>query len=267
MRLRAGVLCIAIACSAPAVASAQEARSDDVTEPSGREPPPASEARPGVLNEAAALPERFGGYVAATGGVVPDVQGRSSPAVEGSALVSFADRFAASAGFSSLPSSSEGGRSASPSLSLYAQPLRQSDVGVDVTTSLRYRTVGPELAGSELAARVAVGRSLGPLHLAVNGGVGQGFGARSDVDFEAGSTLFVRASRVLRLGAEARARGELADRYETVENDGRPVDLLAGAVAGVELSRVLLQGLAGWSWPRGPFASGPAALAAASFTF
>lgn len=267
MRIRVGLLGVCVGMSVSATALAQDVPTTAPSDPTRRDGERSAEVRPGVLNEAAALPGRFGGYGAVTGGVAPDVRGRAAPLVEGAALFGLARRFAIGAGFASLPPSSEQGRSASPSVTVYAQPLSQEDVGLDVTTSVRYRTVGPELTGSQLAARVNVGRSLGPLYLAVNGGVGQGFGVRNDVDYEAGSLLFVRAARVLRIGAETRVRGEVADRYDTLEDKGRPIDVLAGSVVGVELDRVLVQGLGGWSWPRGPFASGPAALAAASFMF
>ena len=52
-----------------------------------------------------------------------------------------------------------------------------------------------------------------------------------------------------------------------VEDAGRPVQLLSGGVVGFDVEHVLVQGLVGWSWPRGPIASGPAALGAVAFAF
>lgn len=155
----------------------------------------------------------------------------------------------------------------SPSASLYAQALRQADVGFDLATAIRWRATTSELVGSELAARLLAGRAFGPAYVAVNAGVGQGVGLREDVDYEGGALAFVHVTRTLRLGGEARVRGELVDRFATAEDAGRPMDVLGGGTLGAELGPILVQGLGGWSLPRGPYGSGPAALANASFVF
>ncbi len=229
--------------------------------PPAEEEGAAGESRPGVINETAALPQRYGGYVTAAGG-----GGASGPVGEGAALFSFVSRFAVGAG-GGLMTADEGRRGFSPWAGMFAQVLRQADVGLDLTASLRYRTVGPELTGSQVYGRLNAGRAFGPAYLAINGGVGQGLGLRSDVDYDAGSIFFVRVARIVRVGAEARVRGEAVDRLETAEDEGRPVEIVSGGVAGIEAKQVLVQALGGWSWPRGPLGSGPAALAAATFSF
>lgn len=237
------------------------ARAEETTPVQPSEDASPSETRPGVLNETAALPQRHGGYVTAAGG-----GGASGPVGEGAALFSFVSRFAVGAG-GAMMTADEGRRGFSPWAGMFAQILRQSDVGLDLTASVRYRTVGPELTGSQVYGRLNAGRAFGPAYLAINGGIGQGLGVRSDVDYDAGSIVFVRVARIVRVGAEARVRGEAMDRLETAEDEGRPVELISGGVLGLEARPVLVQALGGWSWPRGPLGSGPAALAAATFAF
>lgn len=223
-------------------------------------------ARPGVFNESPLLPSEWRGWAQVSGGAMPDATGKSGPAAEAAALWTFVPRFALGASLGSTPRP-EGERAFVPAVALYGQLLTERTSGLDLTASARYRTLGPEVAGSQLLLRVNAGRSLGPAYAALNGAVGQGFGSRGDVDFEGGALAYVRVARIVRLGGEGRTRGELVDRYETAEDEGRPVEILTGGTFGVDLGPVLAQALGGWSWPRGPAASGPTALASASFSF
>lgn len=265
-------------------ANASRARAEEGMASAERESAASDEvsarARPGVLNDAASLPSRYRGYVVARGGMTAfrgSTALTSGLTAEGSGLFSFAPRLAVSLGVASLSgapdgtsSAAEGARSVTPWMAVHAQLLARepgASRGFDVTASIRYRTLGPEVAGSQVAGRVNVGYAAGPLHVVVNGTVGQALGERGDVDVESGSMLYVQTAHMLRLGAEARVRGELVDRYATAEDEGRPIEALTGAVVGLDLESALVQALAGWSWPRGPLPSSPAALASATLSF
>lgn len=155
----------------------------------------------------------------------------------------------------------------SPAFATFARLLDRSTAGIDVVTIARLRTLGPELAGSQLSARALLLRSFGAARLSLEGAVGQAVGERTDVDFEAAAALVVRAAPMLRLGAEARARGEAEDRYETVEDLGRPVELATGALIGLDLGAVQVSALGGMAWPRGMLPSAPLAVVSTTFAF
>jgi hypothetical protein len=154
-----------------------------------------------------------------------------------------------------------------PAASLRHQLLSQLAHGVDLTASARLRAIGGEQIGSELDARLALGRHFGRLSATVNTMVGKAFSGRQDVDFETGARLAWRHSVAFSTGLEARAHGELHDELKTVEDEGRPVGTAVGAAAALQLDGLHLQALVGWTAPRGPFAPGPIALATVSFDF
>lgn len=245
-------LVAALVLCATRAAHAEEERASD------RAPsPPASESRPGVANETAGVPAAASGWVSASGGAT----GGGRLALDGSAMVSPFRRVAIGAGVTSMTDTTT-----SPWAGAFVQFLEQGSAGIDLTTSARWRGAGPEGA-QQLAGRLTVGRALGPTYFAVNGGFGQGLGTRQDVDYEGGGLFFVRLARIVRVGAEGRVRGEAVETYVTAEDSGRPVEVLGGATAGVDLDRVLVQALGGWAWPRGPLPPGPAVLGAATFSF
>jgi hypothetical protein len=153
-----------------------------------------------------------------------------------------------------------------PTFAAHVPLLTQDASGVRASATLRYRTFAAE-AGSSVDARLVVGREIGRLLVTTSALVGRGVGVRQDVDVEATTSATVRASSLLRLGAEARARGELAETFVTAEDEGRPVGLLGGATAMATRDDAYVQALAGWSWPRGALPPGPAAIVAAGFIF
>jgi hypothetical protein len=154
----------------------------------------------------------------------------------------------------------------SPSVVGVAPVVAQRDAGFDLVASVRQRA-GASLVGSELDARVSIGRREGALTLAADGMLRRAIGTRDDVDAQASATALVAIARALRIGAEARARGEVVEGIVAADDAGRPVEVLAGVAAGVTAGSVTLRTLAGFCWPRGPMPAGPAALAGASFVF
>jgi hypothetical protein len=248
--MRGSVLALAIGLVllSPADAFADEERTTE-----SAPPPSTSESRPGLLNDTAGVPNAMSGWAGLSGSRYAGHTG-----FDLSAMVSPLHRVAIGASTTERGTTSAGA---------HVQFLEQSTSGLDLTTSVRWRYLAGVETGHQLFARMVIGRSIGPAYAAVNGGIAQGMGARQDVDYETGALVFVRAARILRAGAEARVRGELVETYVTVEDEGRPVDVLAGGTFGVDLERVLVQALAGWSAPRGPLPAGPAVVGAATLSF
>lgn len=240
------------------VVTTSVARAEEAPASSTEAPASSSESRPAVLNETAGVASAMHGWAHASGGAI----GGGRLALDGAAMASPFRRLAVAAGVSTSSLAT------SPWAGAYVQFLEQSSAGIDMTTSFRWRGVGPEDTGQQIMGRLAIGRAFGPAYLSLNGGVGQGIGgARRDVDYEAGGVFYVRVARIVRLGAEGRVRGEAQETFVTEEDAGRPIDVLGGAIAGLDFERFLFQALAGWSSPRGLTAPGPAVLGAATLAF
>jgi hypothetical protein len=144
--------------------------------------------------------------------------------------------------------------------------LAQSTGGVDVVATVRQRALS-SVVGSELDARASLARREGALSLVADGMLRRAIGTRDDVDAQASVTALVTLSRTVRVGAEGRARGEVVDGIVAADDTGRPVEVLAAAVASVTTGATTLGALAGFCWPRGPTPPGPALLGGASFAF
>jgi len=134
--------------------------------------------------------------------------------------------------------------------------LRQAETGMDLTASARVRTLGHEGTGAALDARLAVGRSVGPLDVVANAAVSKGFAGREDVDLEGSASATWRLPLGFRAGATARAHGELVDELKTAEDEGRPVGFLAGPTLAFRHERFEVQALAAWNSPRGSVTPG-----------
>jgi hypothetical protein len=154
-----------------------------------------------------------------------------------------------------------------PSLWVRKQILSQRASGIDASVSAAFRSIGREDAGSEFDVAVAAGRTFGAVEVAASATVGKGVGARTDVDFEAASSVVWRLTREVRAGFETRARGELVDDVKTAEDDGRPLDIIAGPSVSLTRGAVTLDVLGGWQSPRGSAAPRAIALFAASCAF
>lgn len=249
---------VAFACALLHVAAAASAE-----EPGARSPAPAPPSTapdptsPGLLGEAPAL------SASTAARATPRLTAEGT--LESGAMATVAPGVALS---TATQGSDAVGLPVAPTVGASVQLLRQARAGLDATATVRYRALGPELAGPTVDARLAVGRTFGAVLLATNAVVSQGVGLRRDVDLEATATAAVRASSVVVVGAEARVRGEVTETYLTAEDVGRPLDVVAGATASVAVTRTgFVKSLAGWAWPRGPVPPGPAALVAAGVAF
>jgi hypothetical protein len=158
------------------------------------------------------------------------------------------------------------GAKAIPLVGVRWQVATQSSLGVDLTSSVALRPAMMETGGSELEARLLAGRTFGRLALVASFALGQGLGERRDLDFEASTSAHVRVIGALAVGAEARARGELADR--DLPNVGREYEAVTGPAVYWSPDRYFaLDVLAGWQAPRGTTRTGPTALAYATVAF
>jgi hypothetical protein len=158
------------------------------------------------------------------------------------------------------------GAEAYPSLRVGYQWLRQRDAGVDATASVAYRSLASE-GTAAVVARLAVSRSVGPVLLGCSAAVDHGVAPREDVDGEAAATAMVGITRDVRLGGEARLRTELVDSFKTIDDIGRPFEVVAGASGSVRDGNVVVHVLTGWDSPRGLLAPGPIAVIATTLDF
>jgi hypothetical protein len=168
---------------------------------------------------------------------------------------------------------------ASPSVVGDAAVLTHDAAGVDVATSVRLRTAGSSVIGSELDVRISLSRREGRLALIADGMVRRAVGTRDDVDAQGSMSALFKVGAAnggsprggelggLTVGAEGRVRGEVVDGVVAADDTGRPVEIVAGATAGVDVGRMRLRSLAGFCWPRGPAPAGAALLGGMSFTF
>lgn len=250
------------------VTAAAESREAVAPEPRTELPAIANDAvaRDTIFNVASAVPAA--GVVRATIAAGSDRSG-----AEGELGGSFAGGllWSIGAGFATELTGTARSGGAYPAVGLRWQWLEQSRAGLDVMTAVRYGTFASELttnSGGQIGAQLAVGRSLGRLQLTANAAVARGVIVRTDALAIAGAAALVDvvASR-WRVGLDARARLELGDTHRAVEDAGRPVDLVAGAVSGHRYGPIYIQVLGGWQAPRGPAEAGPVALASVSADF
>lgn len=155
--------------------------------------------------------------------------------------------------------------------SVGAAPLvLQTDAGFAVSASVRQRQVGTTVApvvGSEVDARLSVSRQTGRLTLVVDGMVRRAIGTRDDADALGGGRALIDVGHGLQIGAEGRIRGEIVEGIVAADDEGRPVEVITGAATSLDLRGVVLQGLGGFCWPRGPAPAGPAVLGGIAFAF
>jgi hypothetical protein len=210
----------------------------------------------GTLGSAEALPEP--GVLRVSNGAWAD---KSTPAT-----ISTGAGWSPGAGLAVQMSAESAGAEAYPSLHVGYQWLRQREAGVNATASLGYRSLASE-GTAAVVARLALSRSVGPVLVGCSAAVDHGVLAREDVDGEAAATAMVGVARDVRLGGEARVRTELVDTFKTIDDIGRPLELVGGAAGSVRHGDVVVHVFAGWDSPRGLLAPGPIAVVATTWDF
>lgn len=190
-----------------------------------------------VLTESAVVPtEGTKRFVLGGGGVgIENGMARGSF----SALWSFKGPFAATAS-----AVYEGGQ-LSPALAVRWQLLQQEQMGVNLTTSLRYKVIGFDPKGSELELGAALGRQIGSMLLTGNLVLGHGFSELEAADVELHSSALWALSQRVTAGLDARYRTEIEP--DKIEAQGLAWDVLAGPTVAVALGPVRLQAIAGYS--------------------
>jgi hypothetical protein len=154
-----------------------------------------------------------------------------------------------------------------PSIGLRRALLQQETSGFDLHLGVAFQSAGREDAGGELSASVLLARSFGPVSLSAAASIGKGTGIRSDIDFDAASLVTVPIGGHVRGGGEVRVHGELVDRFETAEDAGRPIGVIAGSSMSLSTREWVFDILAGWERPRGLAPSRPLAVATAAWLF
>ncbi|WNG28955.1 hypothetical protein F0U62_36870 [Cystobacter fuscus] len=216
-----------------------------------------------LLTEAAAVPGAGTVRVSAGGGLDQSDDGADSSVTSLGASLLWSPVTNLALGVSSQWQ----GGSFTPAASVRWQLLSEAVAPVNLTAFVRFRAVGMESTGSELDAKLAFGRTLGRVGLTGNVLVGKGLGHRGDVDFEASSLASYRLTSAFRTGIEGRVHFELVDEFKTPEDRGRPFGLVVGPTASYVWKGFQLQGLVGWSSPRGSAPTGVVAQALATFDF
>jgi hypothetical protein len=136
----------------------------------------------------------------------------------------------------------------------------QEELGFDLSATVAIRTIGYEGEGAEVESRLVAARRIGHLALSANALVGAGIAGRDDVDLDATAIAAYSILPALQVGAQAHSHTEVVDDFKTIEDTGRPVEVLAGGLVATGNSFVQLQGLSGWTAPRGPGRPGPFAM-------
>ena len=216
-----------------------------------------------LLTEAAAVPGAGTVRVSAGGGLNQSDDGADSSVTSLGASLLWSPLTNLALGVSSQWQ----GGTFTPAASVRWQLLSEAVAPVNLTALVRFRSVGMESTGSELDARLAFGRTLGRVGLTANVLVGKGLGRRGDVDFEASSLAAYRITSSFHTGVEGRVHLELVDEFKTPEDEGRPFGLVVGPTASYVWKGFQLQGLVGWSSPRGSAPTGVVAQALATFDF
>ncbi|MDB4942059.1 MAG: hypothetical protein JWP97_1593 [Labilithrix sp.] len=159
----------------------------------------------------------------------------------------------------------------SPGAAIRYQVLAQGRGGVlDATIAARYGSFGLErsdVGAGMVGAELTLGRTFGKLALTASALVGRGIASREDVDGTFAGAIGYALGDTWQVGMEGRARTELEDRYDTIDDHGRPFELTLGAAVAHGSGPVHVQMLGGYQAPRGLAAPGPVGLAGMSVTF
>ena len=134
-----------------------------------------------------------------------------------------------------------------PSLGLRWQYLRQSESGLNLGASLRYKAVGFNFGSSELELGFAGGRNFGNFSLVGNAVVGKELNDDgADVEARVGGLYSIVSA--FSVGFEGRLRtGIEPDKIITTP---RSFDVVAGPSLALNFGPLRLQGLAGYGLPR-----------------
>jgi hypothetical protein len=158
-----------------------------------------------------------------------------------------------------------------PSARVRYQFLNQFAHGLDLSTGIRFKSVGFHPDQGEIEFLLAAGRRFGHIELVLNGVFGAETGGQSGKDVEAKAFAGWRFNEAVRAGVDGRLQAEVADEAPQVgatPSSGRDYDLTVGPTVSWMVTRTIqVQGLVGLAQPKKTDITSGTAAVYASFDF
>jgi hypothetical protein len=156
-----------------------------------------------------------------------------------------------------------------PAARVRFQFLNQLSHGLDLSTGVRFKTVGFNPDQGEVEFIVAAGRRFGRFELVLNGVFGVETGGGNGKDVEAKTFAGWRLTEAIHAGIDGRLQAEVGDeQQQATPAVGRDYDLTVGpAVSWMVTRAIQLQALVGMAQPRKTDITSPIGVVSASFDF
>lgn len=156
-----------------------------------------------------------------------------------------------------------------PAARVRYQWLNQSSHGLDMSTGIRFKTVGFHPDQGEVEFILAAGRRFGRFELVLNGVFGVETGGENGKDLEAKAFAGWRFSEALRAGIDGRLQAEIEDEAQPATPPvGRDYDLTAGPAVSWMVTRTFqVQALVGVAQPKRTDKTSPVGVLSASLDF
>ena len=156
-----------------------------------------------------------------------------------------------------------------PAARVRYQILNQASHGLDMSTGVRFKTVGFHPDQGEVEFIVAAGRRFGHFELVLNGVFGVETGGENGKDVEAKGFAGWRFNEALRAGIDGRLQAEIEDEAQPATAPvGRDYDLTVGpAVSWLVTRTIQVQALVGMAQPKKTDKTSPVGVVSASIDF
>lgn len=156
-----------------------------------------------------------------------------------------------------------------PAARVRYQLLNQFEHGIDLSTGVRFKTVGFHPNNGEMEFLLLAGRHFGRFELALNGVFGVETAAGGGKDAEVKGFAGFHLNDAVRFGLDNRLQVEVTDQAGAVQAGGvRNYDLTTGpALSWMMTKDIQLQGLVGMAQPIHTTITAPVGVVQASFDF
>lgn len=156
-----------------------------------------------------------------------------------------------------------------PSARVHYQLFSQDQLGLDLSTGVRFKTVGFHPDAGEVEFLIAAGRRFGKFELVLNGVFGVETNNGGGKDLEAKGFAGYRFNEAIRAGIDSRLQAEVSDQEAAPKIAGmRDYDLTAGpAVSWMITPTIQIQGLVGVAQPKKTNLTAPVGVVSASIDF
>lgn len=156
-----------------------------------------------------------------------------------------------------------------PAARIRYQLLNQSSHGLDMSTGVRFKTVGFHPDQGEVEFILAAGRRFGQFELVLNGVFGVETGGENGKDVEAKAFAGWRFTEGLRAGIDGRLQAEIEDEAQPATPPvGRDYDLTVGpAISWLVTRTIQVQALVGLAQPKKTDKTSPVGVVSASIDF